>query len=262
VISKYELYENSVQSPENDIEWVSSMYKEIKGKEARHLREDFCGTFQMSCKWVERHAENTAIGIDLDPEPLAYGRKNNRSRLSSNQKKRIQLLQANVLTPTLPKRDLIIVGNFSFFVFKERKSLLNYFQSCVKSLNSEGLLMLEMAGGPGMIATSRERKTVTLKGKKKFVYIWDQQYFDPITHQANYAIHFKLPNGEMLKNQFTYDWRLWTIPEVREAMEEAGFSKTHVFWETEHKGEGTGEYVRTDTGDNAFAWIAYVVGER
>ena len=63
-----------------------------------------------------------------------------------------------------------------------------------------------------------------------------------------------------MHDTFTYDWRLWTIPEVREAMREAGFDQTAVYWETEHKGEGTGEYVRSEHGDNAYAWVAYIVG--
>jgi len=33
-----------------------------------------------------------------------------------------------------------------------------------------------------------------------------------------------------------------------------------VYWETEHKGVGTGEFVRTEHGDNAHAWISYIVG--
>jgi hypothetical protein len=65
-----------------------------------------------------------------------------------------------------------------------------------------------------------------------------------------------------MKDAFTYDWRLWTIPELRDAMLEAGFSDVAVFWETEHRGEGTGEYVRMEHGDNAYAWVAYVAGLR
>jgi hypothetical protein len=120
-----------------------------------------------------------------------------------------------------------------------------------------------MAGGPGMIERTRESKTVRpgrRKNSAKVTYTWDQKSFNPITRDAQYAIHFKIPGKAPLKNAFTYDWRLWTIPEVRDALEEAGYSRSVVFWETEHKGEGTGEYVQTEEGDNAYSWIAYVVG--
>ena len=53
-------------------------------------------------------------------------------------------------------------------------------------------------------------------------------------------IHFKFKDGSRIKKAFSYDWRLWTLPEIREVMEEAGFSNTRVYWEDEdEEGEGS-----------------------
>ena len=258
---KYDLYENSVQTPVLHVQMFSTMFQEIRKTPAKQLREDFCGTFLLSCHWVRQNPKNTALCLDIDPEPLEYGKKKHWARLTDDQKQRINLGQANVLKSTRIKNDLIVGCNFSFFVFKERELLLQYFKSALKSLNSKGLLILEMAGGPGMITTpSKEQRTIYRTPKEKFVYVWEQKSFDPIDRTARYAIHFKLQNGTVLKNAFTYDWRLWTIPEIRDAMKEAGFKDTCVYWETSHQGEGTGEYARIEQGDNAFAWIAYVIG--
>lgn len=258
--NKYDLYERSVQSAEYHAAWFVSIYKDIHGKYPKHLREDFCGTFQISCEWVKKNRNNTAIAIDLDPEPLAYGKRRNYSELNKDQKGRLQLLRKNVLIPTQPKRDVIVAGNFSFFIFKKRSELLTYFRACQRSLETGGALILESAGGPGMISKSVERKTVPLNKTEKFTYIWDQKSFDPISRNGKYSIHFKLPNGKTLRNAFHYDWRLWTIPETRDALLEAGFTKTYVYWETEHRGRGTGEYLQTESADNAYSWIAYIVG--
>ena len=278
-ISKYHLYERSVQSPKEHIDLVESMSQDLREKPARRLREDFCGTSLLSCEWIKRHPENRALGIDLDPEPVHYGRMHHVSRLTPSQRKRLRLVLADVRTPTTPKSDLIIVGNFSFFIFQERETLLQYFRSCLKSLAAQGLLILELAGGPGMITRSRERRTLTTRSGKKFLYFWDQKSFDPITRRAKYAIHFKIPPKESkvsskdskdskpkaqvidLKDAFTYDWRLWTIPELRDALADAGFQHSFVYWETSHKGEGTGEYTRSESGDNAFSWITYIVAK-
>jgi hypothetical protein len=257
--NKYELYELSVQSPKMHIESFNSMYKEITGESPHHLREDFCGTFLFSTEWVKAHDQNTALAVDLDPEPTAYGKKKHWSRLSPSQKKRVQVVNANVLKTTA-KKDLIVACNFSFCIFKQRELLLKYLKSCVKSLNSKGCLILELAGGPGMIAPLRESKTVRVGPNKKFKYIWHQKSFDPITHDALFSIHFKFQDGSSLKDAFIYDWRMWTIPEVRELMKEAGFKKSCVYWESEHKGQGTGEFVQMNKGDNAYSWIAYIVG--
>lgn len=259
---KYKLYENSVQSPKVHIDLVEGIARELRKKPTHNLREDFCGTFLLSCEWVKRHPLNRALGVDLDPEPVQYGKTHHASKLTPDEKKRLKTQIADVRTPTTPRSDLIIVGNFSFFIFQDRQNLVKYFKSCYQSLASEGLVILELAGGPGMITESRERRTVRLENDEKALYVWHQKSFDPILRRAHYAIHFKLPDETWMKDAFTYDWRLWTIPEIRDALTDAGFKKTFVYWETEHKGEGTGEYGITDTADNAFAWIAYIVGMR
>lgn len=265
-ISKYALYELSVQSPKAHAASFVSMYKELCGKYPQRLREDFCGTFSLACEWVKRNKRNTATGIDLDEEPLAYGKRTHRARLSKEQKTRLKILQQDVRTITSPKVDLIAACNFSFYIFKSRKELISYFSGCLRSLRTHGLLLLEMAGGPGMIRKMRESKKIRYRTpggpSKEFTYIWDQKSFDPITHDARYSIHFKFPSGARLQNAFTYDWRLWTIPEIRDVLREAGFKETYVYWESEFEGKGTGEFVKSTHGDNAYSWIAYVVAKR
>jgi SAM-dependent methyltransferase len=256
----YRLYEKAVQSPKVHIDWVVGIYKDLRNEYPFHLREDFCGTFQLSCEWVKRNRQNTAIGLDLDREPISYGKRTHFIKLEPSQKKRIKILQQNAISVTRPKADVILVGNFSFFILKKRDLLIRYFEKARQSLAPGGLFLLEMAGGPGMIQKMTERRTVAPRTKDKFVYVWDQKSFDPIQRDAKYSIHFHMPDGKKYKDAFTYDWRLWTIPEIRDALAEAGFKKSVVYWETSYRGEGTGEFLVSEEGDNAYSWIAYVVG--
>jgi len=56
---------------------------------------------------------------------------------------------------------------------------------------------------------------------------------------------------------------MWSIPELRELMAEAGFKTTHVYthgWTDD--GEGDGIYKRVTHFDNEDAWIAYLVGAK
>lgn len=257
---KYELYELSVQSPKRHIDWFAAVYHELRGTYASRLREDFCGTFRLSCEWVKRNWQNTAVGLDLDPEPLAYGHKNHMTELTPEQKKRLKILKRNVLKPGADKVDLIVACNFSFFIFKERATLVEYFKACRNSLKPGGVALFELAGGAGMIQTMREKRIVRHPKAGRVQYVWHQKSFDPITCDGQYAIHFKLPSGKSMTDAFTYDWRLWSIPETRDALRDAGFKDICVYWEAEHKGVGTGEFLRTEKGDNAHAWIAYVIG--
>jgi hypothetical protein len=261
LFDRYRYYENSVQTPQEHVDIFSRMFRELRKKDAMSMKEDFCGTFLISCAWVMSHPERTAIGVDLDPEPIAYGKKNGLKDLNAKEKKRVTVLQKNVLDPLAKKSQIIGAGNFSFFIFKKRAELLTYFKSALKNLSGDGIFILEMAGGPGFIQTSREQRTYKMKGGGKYTYYWDQKSYDPVNAHGMYAIHFKEPNGKMHKNVFVYDWRVWTIPELQEIMLESGFRDVATYWETTgDDGKGTGEYVRTEVGTNDYAWIAFVVG--
>jgi hypothetical protein len=261
MMNKYALYEASVQSPETHLEWVADWFEKIHGKRPLHLREDFCGTFKLCCEWVKLSPSHSAVGFDIDLDPLTYGAKHHLKKLSDEEKKRIWIQQQDVLHPTALKSDLILACNFSFCIFHERAKLLTYFKRAYQSLNTLGSLVLELAGGPGMLETLREKRKFSI-GKKKFTYIWHQKDFDPLHNRGQFAIHFVLPSGEKLTNAFTYDWRLWTIPEIKELLKEAGFQDYVIYWETSHKGKGTGEYLPATTGDNAHAWITYIVANK
>lgn len=259
---KYELYEYSVQTPRLHAETFAMMYVELLGKAAKVLREDFCGTFAICCSWVKMRKQNISIGLDLDPEPIDYGKRNHLSKLKPSQQKRVLILQKNVQQKTIPKADIVSACNFSFCIFKTRKDLKKYFKAAFDSLNKKGIFVLEMAGGPGMIKTMKEKTEFKHPKHGRYTYIWDQKSFDPITHDAEYAIHFYLKNGIKMKNVFTYDWRLWTIPEITDLMKEVGFKEAHVYWELSKDGEGTGEYARQKKGENDYAWVVYVAGEK
>jgi hypothetical protein len=67
-----------------------------------------------------------------------------------------------------------------------------------------------------------------------------------------------------MRRAFEYSWRMWTLPEIRELLAEAGFRRSTVYWEgtEEDTDEGDGEFTPNDTGEADLAWIAYIVAER
>jgi hypothetical protein len=260
---KYFLYEHSVQCPEWHVKHFPRYYLWLTGRKAKTLREDFCGTSRISMEWVRSAKDRTATGIDLDPEPISYFKRFHLPKLTPDEASRIHHEKRNVLQPTKEKYDLIAACNFSFFIFKERETLIEYFRAARESLVKKGALFLEMAGGEGMQEWLQEERKVSIPGYGKILYVWDQMEFDAISGVNDYHIHFQLPNRRWMKNAFEYHWRLYGIREIREALMEAGFSKTQVFWETaDRSGKGTGEYAPTEKGDPAHAWIAYVAAIR
>lgn len=256
VFDKYRYYSQSVQSPTDDVKFLSSLYRRLRGgRKARILREDFCGTFANLCEWVKLDRRNHGVGIDLDRNPLDYGRKNYLSRLGAASK-RIHLHMANVLHARVELSDLIVALNFSYFTFKKREDLVTYFRNCRHGLKAKGLLVVDCFGG-----TQCYEKNVDKTRKRGFFYIWEQKFFNPITNESKFAIHFKRDGERMRKNVFRYDWRMWTIAEISEALIEAGFAKTSVYWEQgDGRGGGNGVFRRSTKGEECASWVAYIVG--
>jgi hypothetical protein len=253
---KYEAYTRAVQSPDEDARFLRKVHRDLVGTDPKVMREDFCGTFALCCAWSKLGTDKVAIGLDLDPEPLAYGRTNHHSALKPEQRARVSVFERNVLEPGAPEADVICALNFSYFIFKDRNLLSTYLERCRASLARGGIMVMDLFGGPacGKACVDRRR----LKG---LTYLWEQQGFDPITNEAKFAIHFEPRGGRKRKNVFTYDWRLWSIPEIKDLMTEVGFETIHVYWEgTARNGRGNGIFSPRTKGESCDVWVAYVVG--
>lgn len=252
---RHKLYEQSVQDADTEVEFLKDQFRRVRGRAARSLREDFCGTATVACKWVEANRRHTAIGVDLDPEVLTWGRKHNLETLPEAAQQRVQLMQCNVLESPGHNLDIVTAMNFSYWIFKERASLLRYFRSARTALAPDGLFLIDVYGGSDAYVTMNEPRKVN-----GFTYVWEQADYDPITGHAECHIHFKFKDGSRLRRAFSYRWRLWSLPEIRELLEEAGFSNITVLWQgtDEETGEGNGEFLPVERGEADPAWIAYV----
>jgi len=259
---RYQLYLDTVQSPESDVDFFIRAYRSAyPGNGApRDLREDFCGTAAVCAEWVSRHRDNQALGVDLDPEPLAWGHEHIIDKLKPEQSARVDLREGDVLSCRGPKADVLAAQNFSFWCFKTRPELVTYLKRARANLKKEGVMVLDMMGGSEVMEEDHE----DVRREKGFTYIWEQKRFDPISHDCEFRIHFRFRDGSRLQNAFSYSWRLWTLPELSELLAEAGFSSSSVYWEDEDSdtGEGNGVYRRRPKAPAEPAWVAYVVARK
>ena len=255
---KHELYEESVQNVEAECEFITSTFRQLRGREALDFREDFCGTASAACEWVRQSPRHTAIGIDIDPEVLAWGQRHRVAQLDAEQQARVELINSDVLTASSRQVDVVGAFNFSYFLFKQRDQLRRYFSAARDALKADGLFILDAFGGYEAFEEMKEKTKYD-----HFTYIWDQARYYPVTGEMLCHIHFKFPDGSKLKKAFTYDWRLWTLPEIRELLTEAGFRRTTVYWEgTDEDGEGNGEFSPEEHGEADAGWIVYLVAEK
>lgn len=252
---KYQVYTEVVQSPGHDARFLRGLYTKLVGHKPVTLREDFCGTHALARAWVELGSEMRGIGIEIDPEPIQYGKERDSAALSQGQLKRLNIVEASVLSPGLPKADIICAFNFSYFCFHSREVLLKYFKRVRVSLNKSGIFVLDIFGGTQHGAPSCDTKR--LPGMR---YEFQQEFFDPISNSTRFYLNFYPRGQKAQKKAFTYDWRMWSIPEVRDILKDAGFKTSTVYWEgTAKNGRGSGRYHPREKGESCQVWTAYIV---
>jgi ubiquinone/menaquinone biosynthesis C-methylase UbiE len=255
---KYHLYEESVQCHESDIDFLNQEFKKEFGKPPLVLREDFGGSGAMAVDWVRQSTKHYAYAIDLDSEPMEYGKQFHLSKIAPEHQQRMEYIQGNVLDSYNFKSDVIVAFNFSYFIFKKRKDLLEYFKKVRRELNEQGAFFIDLFGGE-----NSQEVLVEETEHDNHTYYWDCESFDPINNHCHYKIHFKThEDGKKYENVFSYDWRLWSLPELKDILEDAGFSKVVTYWEEddeEEEGEGNGVFYRTESEENCESWITYIM---
>jgi SAM-dependent methyltransferase len=255
---RHALYQESVQCVEAEIDFIDDTFLKLKGRRAIRLREDFCGTANTSCEWIRRRPGNTALGVDLDQEVLAWGETNNRSKLGADAGK-LTLLREDVLEVRHDPVDTVLAMNFSYWIMQDRATLRRYFRGVRDSLVDDGIFFLDCFGGYDAFREMTERTK-----NDGFTYVWDQSSYNPVTGDMQCYIHFRFPDGSKMNRAFSYHWRLWTLPEIRELLQEAGFSRVTVWWQgwDDDEKDGDGEFHQVEDADADAAWIAYVVAEK
>jgi len=266
---RHAFYEVAVQGPEWDLDFLARAFEARNGREARTFREDFCSTAALATAWALRDRRNRAWAVDLDPEPLAWARRH-RLPFVREAAKRVTLVRGDVRRPRRPAVDVACALNFSYWAFHARADLLAYLRAARAGLVPGGVLVLNAFGG-----TRAERPLVERTRKAAcngpdgtpvpaFTYVWEQARFNAVTRNLLAWIHFEPRAGARMPRAFVYDWRMWTLPELREAALEAGFRDFEVW------SEGWNAKRRTHTGvlhrrarlENDDCWIAYCAAYR
>lgn len=259
---RYELYQRAVNSPEADVDFLEKAFRHYRGREPLHFREDFCGTSALCAEWLSRRPERSAEGFDLDPEPIEWGKQHNFDA------KHVEDGTARMTWHVADVRDrgdrpacITAAQNFSYWCFKTRKELLEYFSSVRDNLADDGIFVLDLYGGPE--ATVEQEEIRPLGGGIE--YVWDQREYQPASGTYFTAIHFRFRDGSEMHNAFEYEWRYWTINEIRDVLLDVGFADVTSWFEgtdPDDEDEGDGIFEIDPVGENCQAWIGYLVAAK
>ncbi|MHB1155772.1 MAG: class I SAM-dependent methyltransferase [Phycisphaerales bacterium] len=247
---KHELYEVAVQRPEvmiGFVEDLAEMLERFRGREMVTLREDFCGTANLSNMWVRSSAGRKAVGVDWDEEVLAWAREHH-VNVDREAASGMKLVCGDVMAVNA-KCDVLASLNFSHGIYKTRAEMLAYLRHARRCIGPGGMMVMDTFGGPGAMEKCLDERRFA-----QFTYQWEQASFNPRTNEIVCHIHFRFRDGSVKRRAFTYDWRLWSLPELKEAMLDAGFAEVGIWFEGE---EG---FIDERDGMNDHAWVAYVVG--
>jgi SAM-dependent methyltransferase len=250
---KHVLYQKSVQDADTEAAFIERVFRKFRGRAPESLREDFCGTALLTSKWVQRGAKRTGVGVDIDPKVLEWGKVHNILPIGEAGEK-IKLYCQDVRKPVRERVDVVGAFNFSYWVFTTRDEMRAYFAHVKRGLGKDGIFLLDAYGGWESEEPMLEERAIA----GGFTYVWDQHSFDPITHRVVNYIHFHFRDGTKLERAFTYDWRYWTLPELKELLLEAGYREVHVYWDTSDNDE-TEAYKVCRTAENQPGWLAYLV---
>ncbi|MDH5178363.1 MAG: class I SAM-dependent methyltransferase [Gammaproteobacteria bacterium] len=260
------LYQEAVQDPETEVENFTKFYMDIRGKKPLSMKEDFCGTGYLATEWAKSDPKRSAWGVDYDRETVEWGLKHNVEPAGSDVAERVKLIVDDVRNVTEPKVDITCGLNFSYCIFETRDELREYFAKAREGLKDDGMLILDMFGGTECYDELEEETELE---DNDATYIWEHVSFNPINNHVECAIHFEFPDGSRLEKAFTYAWRFWSLIEIRELLQEAGYSKVRVFWEKFEEDEeddefmeGTGEYYEATEVENQESWMVYIVAEK
>lgn len=261
------LYTSAVQHVELELRNLIRIYRRERHRPPVLLREDFCGTAALACAWARGGTRRRAWGVDLHGPTLTWARRHQLPPMGASAG-RVHLVQADARRVTRPAVDVITALNFSYWVFKTRSTMLDYLRAARRSLRPGGMLFLDAFGGTdatqALVETSRIPASRGPGGERipPFTFVWEQSSFNPIDHHLRCHITFRLRDGRVMERAFAYDWRMWTLPELRELLAEAGFHGSRVFiqdWDDKANHTLTTYSPRTRF-ENQAGWLAYVVG--
>lgn len=214
---KHDLYELCVQSPKH----LAPLLRAVHGKDPVVLGEDFAGTAALSYEWVKREGAR-AVAVDMDA--AALGKHPDHARVS-------KVLSDVRRVPDAC--DVLFVGNFSIGYLHTRGELVDYLRHARSRITPGGVFVCDTYGGESAFLTGDVHRPHPMAGGFVCRYTWEQRHADPLTGMVTDVIHFRIEKSGVIEQEmfdaFVYEWRLWSVPELRDALDEAGFARTQVY---------------------------------
>ena len=219
-VDRFLLYELCVQSPATQ----AAFLRAVHGGAPLALREDFCARAAIARAWIELDPRASALGVDCDP--LALG-------ASADPRLELRLEDVTKSSGGEKRFDVVHAGNFSLGYLPTRERLLHYLALSRRRLEPGGIFVADTFGGASAFRVGSSERERFLPDGRRVRCLWRRVAADPSRGTVVNTLSFSVDrDGEIeleLPEAFEYRWRLWSLPELREACAEVGFGGFELF---------------------------------
>ncbi|MEM1097976.1 MAG: hypothetical protein AAGH92_04230 [Planctomycetota bacterium] len=255
------LYESAVQQPVAEVLFLERAYRHGRGADAwpRTLREDFAGTSSVAAAWCRTDPDREAIAVESDRPTAAWAGQYHHDLDT------LYVVDDDVLNIHGPRVDVLAALNFSVLIWHDRPALVRYLKHARRCLRPDGVFVMDLFGGPGATTIQTEDRPGHDDEGQPVMYRWEQRAHDPLTGRLDCRIHFRWDQAgsqRELRDAFVYDWRLWTIPELLDAIHEAGFIETNVWADDPQQPGRYAPVSQLDASNARSAWVVYLTARR
>ncbi len=214
LLDKHDLYELCV----TDGPRLARFLRAVHGHKPSVLREDFSGTAALARAWAA--TGSSAIAVDIDPLVLARA-----------QAPGIKTVVSDAVRCRL-KADIIAATNFPLGYFHSRDALVAYLKAAHRSLAPRGIFAADLYGGADSFRSLKLTQKRRGPAGERITYTWEQRHADPVSGLVLDTLSFSVTKGSRTRKHpdaFVYRWRLWAIPELKDALADAGFQPALVY---------------------------------
>lgn len=138
--------------------------------------------------------------------------------------------QQSLLGLDLLKRpcDVVCALNYCICLLHSVEDLNHYLRKSRAVIGeSGGIFVADLLGGNGAESSLKVSRRNHVTGVQ---FQWEQEGFDPVTRRLHAYLSLQhQPSRRTFKNAFHYHWRLWTIPDIEDALYTAGFDEVKIW---------------------------------
>lgn len=249
-MNRYVWYAQAVQKPDIEAQFLFSLAS------GYCLREDFCGSAELTRSWLNCNAMTRAVAVDIDAEPLEYARSLLERAAPDVADDRWSLVRGDSRTVSTKGVDVICAPNASILLLTSRGDLLRYLARSKSDLCHGGTLVIDVFGGPEAHRIGIEHHTT---GSVR--YTWEQREFDPATNLMECTLHVLSGAERSISAVFNYPMRLWSPAEILDALNDTGYRNNHVLLGRTRHDIAMGRQLNSHDAAELDEWEAYIIAK-